>query len=50
VKHEDSFSLQQDHKETNSIPLELLGLVFLVCSLFIKANQVMGLFSIWLTF
>jgi hypothetical protein len=50
VMHVDSFSLQQDHKETNSIPLELLCLVFLVYSLFIKQNQVIGLFSIWLTF
>jgi hypothetical protein len=49
VMHEDNFSLKQGHKETNSIPLELLFLVFLVCSFLIKRNQVIGLFSIWLT-
>ncbi len=48
--HEDNFSLMQDHKETNSIPLESLFPVLHVCSFLIKQYQVIELFSIWLTF
>jgi len=39
VMHEDSFSLMQDHKETNSIPLESLVLVIRYFPFFIKETK-----------